>query len=209
LGSENFETNVFINCPFDKEYSKLLKPLLFIIIRSGLDPRIASERLDSGEVRLEKIIQLIKSSMFGIHDLSRCKAKKEGEYSRFNLPFELAIDYSIREFTNYKEPFKNKKILILEEEKYSVQKALSDLAFSDAKCHKGEPEEMVYEVRSWFYEAGFTNISSPSELWDSYNIFYSDLYVKKQEEGFSKKAIERLPVPEFLDEIRNWCSNNS
>jgi len=144
----------------------------------------------------------------GIHDLSRCKSLKKGEYSRFNLPFELAIDYSLREFSNKNSNLKDKKILIFEEEKYSVQKALSDLAFSDAKCHKGEPEELIYEVRSWFYQTGYIDVSSPSGLWDSYNIFYSDLYIKKQDEGFSMKAIERLPVPEFLDEIRIWCSNN-
>lgn len=203
MASKNFKTNVFINCPFDKEYSDLLKPLLFTIIRIGLEPRIASERLDSGEVRLEKIIELIQDSKYGIHDLSRCKAKKAGEYFRFNLPFELALDYAAREFTNSKK-LNNKSMLILEEEKYSTQKALSDLSFSDAKCHSGEPEEIVYEVRDWFYETGYSGIQSPSEIWDNYNYFYSDLFDKKTKDGFSKKAINRLPVPEFLDEIRIW-----
>ncbi|MGF1670289.1 MAG: hypothetical protein ACFCU6_07560 [Balneolaceae bacterium] len=63
MGTDNFDTNVFINCPFDKEYSKLLKPLLFSILRVGLEPRIASERLDSGEVRLEKIVQLMQNAI--------------------------------------------------------------------------------------------------------------------------------------------------
>lgn len=196
---------MFINCPFDKEYSELLKPLLFTIIRIGLEPRIASERLDSGEVRLEKIIELIRSSKYGIHDLSRCKSRKSDEYSRFNLPFELALDYAAREFTS-KGKLTDKKILILEEEKYSIQKALSDLSFSDAKCHKGEPEEIVYEVRDWFYETGFTVAHSPSDIWDNYNYFYTDLYEKKKKAGFNKKSIERLPVPEFLDEIRIWSA---
>lgn len=111
------------------------------------------------------------------------QARKEGEYARFNLP--------------------------LEEEKFSIKKALSDLAFSDAKCHKGEPEEIVYEVRDWFYETGYTSIDSPSKIWDNYNFFYSDLYDKKQSEGFSKKAIERLPVAEFLDEIKEWSNYNT
>lgn len=204
MGIKKFETNVFINCPFDREYNELLKPLLFTVIRIGLEPRIASERLDSGEVRLDKIVELIQSSKYGIHDLSRCRSRTSGEYSRFNLPFELAIDYSIREFTSEKE-FSDKRIVILEEEKYSIQKALSDLSFSDTKCHKGEPEEIVYQVRDWFYETGYSIIDSPSQLWDDYNVFYSYLYEKKTEKGFSKKAIGRLPIPEFLDEIRLWC----
>lgn len=204
MGTNNFERNVFINCPFDQEYNDLLKPLLFTVIHIGLIPRIASERLDSGEVRLEKIVNLIECSKYGIHDLSRCRASKEGEYSRFNLPFELAIDYTIRKYAVQNDRLKEKKILIVEAEKYSVKKALSDLAFSDAKCHKNEPEEMVYEIRDWFYEAGYSNVQSPSGIWDSFNIFYSDLYSKKKTEGFTKKDIERLPVPEFLDEIKIW-----
>lgn len=205
MGNTSFEKNVFINCPFDKEYNDLLKPLLFTIIDVGLTPRIASERLDSGEVRLDKIIELIEESKYGIHDLSRCKAKNIGDYSRFNLPFELAIDFSCRQFST-KKNLKEKKILILEEEKYSLQKALSDLSFSDTKSHKGEPEEIIYQVRDWFYETGNSNLKSPSQIWDDFNYFYSDLYQKKIEKGFSKKAIERIPVPEFLDEILKWSN---
>lgn len=135
--------------------------------------------------------------------MSRCKLNNIADYSRFNLPFELAIDFSCRQFSG-KTHIKEKKILILEEEKYSLQKALSDLSFSDTKCHKGEPEEIIYQISDWFYETGNTNLKSPSQIWDDFNYFYSDLYEKKKEVGFSKKAIERLPVPEFLDEIINW-----
>lgn len=98
-----FKKNVFINCPFDSEYEDLLKPLLFTVIRSGLNPRIASERLDSGEVRLEKIKELIFESRIGIHDLSRCKSTDKNEYYRFNMPFELALDLAAREFNPTKQ----------------------------------------------------------------------------------------------------------
>jgi hypothetical protein len=67
----NFTNSVFINCPFDNEYLPLLKPLLFILIKLGFNPRIALERSDSGEIRLNKILELIESSKFSIHDLSR------------------------------------------------------------------------------------------------------------------------------------------
>ncbi len=200
---EGFDKNVFLNCPFDSEYDELLKPLFFTIISCGFEPRIASERLDSGEVRLEKIKDLILSCKYGIHDLSRCKSKDKNEYARFNMPFELAVDLSAREFHPDKG-MADKKILILEEEKYSVQKSLSDLSFSDPKCHLGEPEELVYQIRSWFYELGFKELDAPSTIWDNYNFFYADLYSSKIDQGFKKKDIDRLPVPEFLDEIKSW-----
>lgn len=163
--------------------------------------------MDSGEVRLEKIKELILESRIGIHDLSRCKSADKGEYYRFNMPFELALDLAAREF-NPTEKLRRKVILILEEERYSVQKALSDLSFSDPKCHKGEPEELVYQLRDWFYEIGYKNIGSPSSLWDSYNFFYADLYDRKINEGFKPKDVDRLTVLEFLDEIKEWCKNN-
>src|SRR5215216_2126734 len=82
-----FEKNVFINCPFDEEYLSLLRPLLFTVVSLGFQPRIASERSDSAEMRFEKIVRLIRSSRYSIHDISRLRAKEAGEFSRFNLPF--------------------------------------------------------------------------------------------------------------------------
>lgn len=55
MNEENFESNVFINCPFDKDFLPLLKALLFTVIRCKLNPRIALERFDSGETRFDKI----------------------------------------------------------------------------------------------------------------------------------------------------------
>lgn len=55
-------TNVFVNCPFDDEYFPLLRPLRFTIVFAGYHPRIATERSDSGENRLDKICGLIRES---------------------------------------------------------------------------------------------------------------------------------------------------
>lgn len=196
----DFNKNIFINCPFDDEYFPLLKPLLFTIKKIGFTPRISLERNDSGEIRLNKIKELIESSKYSIHDLSRAKAKKKGEYFRQNMPFELGIDLGCRDY-NSEEKYKSKKILILEEEKYSTQKALSDLSFADCKCHKGEAEELVYEVRNWFAENGHKKVPSASSIWDGYNVFYADLYEDKTKEGFQPKDINRLPIAEFMSYI--------
>ena len=91
-GPLSFEQNVFINCPFDDAYMPLLRPMVFCVYRVGLRPRIALERHDSAEARIEKIIELIQNSKYGIHDLSRIKADKAGEMFRLNMPLELGID---------------------------------------------------------------------------------------------------------------------
>lgn len=193
----NFEKNIFINCPFDDEYFPLLKTLLYTIKKIGFNPRISLERNDSGEIRLHKIKELLESSKYSIHDLSRAKARKKGEYFRQNMPFELGLDLGCRDY-NHGTQFKSKKILILEEEKYSTQKALSDLSFADCKCHRGEAEELVYEVRNWFAENGHKEVPSASSIWDGYNEFYAQLFDEKSKLGFKIKDINRLPIAEFM-----------
>lgn len=196
----SFEKNVFINCPFDDQYFPLLKPLLFTIRKLGFNSRISLERNDSGEVRLHKIKELIEVSKFSIHDLSRAKSTTVGEYFRQNMPFELGLDLGCRDYSP-DDKYREKKILILEEEKYSTQKALSDLSFADCKCHEGEAEELVYEVRNWFAENQLNSPPSASSIWDGYNFFYADLFEKKRNEGFNQKDIDRLPIAEFINYI--------
>jgi hypothetical protein len=203
MAGANFQKNVFINCPFDDNYFPLLKTLLYTLRRLGLFPRLALERFDSGEVRLQKIKELIECSQYSIHDLSRFKSTVKNEYFRLNMPFELGLDLGCRYYKVDDASYQEKKILILEKEKYSTQKALSDLSFADCKCHKGEAEELVLEVRNWFAELGFKDLPSGTSIWDDYNVFYFELYAEKEKEGFKEKDINRLPIPEFL----NWINS--
>lgn len=95
---EEFERNVFINCPFDDGYRRLLRPLLFVVAFLGFNPKLASERSDSFESRVHKICGLIYTSKFSIHDLSLLQSSRENEFYRLNMPFELGIDYGCMSF---------------------------------------------------------------------------------------------------------------
>ncbi len=198
-----FEHNVFINCPFDAEYRALLKPLLFTVRYCKLTPRIASERLDSSEIRRDKIIEIIQESKFSIHDLSRIKSSKKGEYYRLNMPLEIGLDLGCKQF-HYDPKFREKKSLILEGERHSIHKALSDLSGSDVKCHFNDAEKMVEAVRSWVVEVGHTNVPGPNAIWDDYNFFNADLYVHFRSRGFKDAQVNALPIPEFLEFLNTW-----
>lgn len=104
-----FEKNVFINCPFDPDYRKMLYALVFTVIKCGLVPRIALERDDSGEERINKIKKLIRCSKYSIHDISRMEPLKEGDLPRFNLPFELGLDLGCRTYGKGRLVTKKKK----------------------------------------------------------------------------------------------------
>lgn len=94
----DFEKNGFINCPFDSRYIPLLHPLMFTLLYLELNPRIATESLDSGVQRIDKICRLLKESKYSIHDLSRLKSDAVDEFYRLNMSFELGIDYGGRKF---------------------------------------------------------------------------------------------------------------
>ena len=71
VSSDHYKTNVFINCPFDREYQPILNAIVFAVIHCGYTVRCALETEDTGPTRIEKIYRLIESSRFGIHDISR------------------------------------------------------------------------------------------------------------------------------------------
>jgi hypothetical protein len=197
-----FDKNVFVNCPFDDEYRPLLRPLLFTISYLGFQPRIALEELDSGAPRIQKIVNLIRSSRYAIHDLSRLQARQQGEFYRLNMPLELGIDVGCRVFG--RAPLNLKRCLILEVQRYRYQAAISDLAGCDIAVHGGSEEAIVTEVRNWLSSKTSTPAAGPARVWTAFLDFMSDNYDELTAQGFSHRDIEALPVDEFLRCLQRW-----
>ena len=205
---QDFDKNVFINCPFDSEYNSLLQPILFTILYFGLTPQIASRTVDSGEQRITKILSLILKSKYSIHDLSRIRSAKRGELYRLNMPFEFGIDYGCR--CTAKGQLKRKKFLVLGEKPYDYKKALSDLAGIDASSHMNNPEKVVLALRNWFIESVPSNKATDSAtvIWSKFEDFTNDFDARRKSDGFSKKDLKTMPVSEYVSFIRTWIGNN-
>lgn len=203
-----FAKNVFINCPYDSEYYSLLRPLLFTIVYLNFNPKIALEGSDSGELRIDKILNLIKQSKYSVHDLSRLKAKKKGEFYRLNMPFELGMDYGSRRFaSNY---IKGKKYLILEKGAHDYRKALSDISGVDIKTHNNKAVKVVQAVRNWFVDTvGLKDVTAASAIWYKFNDFTNDFRTAREKEGFSDEDLDMMPVREYIDFIKRWLRVNS
>ena len=180
----------------------MLRALLFTLVFCGLDPRVASESSDSLQARLEKISDMIKGSRYSIHDLSRMAAKKAGELARFNMPFELGIDFGSRIFGGGK--FGRKKCLIFDEKKYRYQKSLSDLAGIDIEVHKGNPDDLIMKLREWIRNDLNIKCEPGTQLCDLYKIFYGDFKAVMKQEGFRQKDINVMKPKEFIYYIKNW-----
>ena len=54
-----YDLNVFVNCPFDRDYAPLFDAILFTIFKCGFRPRCAMEADDAGDIRIEKINTII------------------------------------------------------------------------------------------------------------------------------------------------------
>jgi hypothetical protein len=201
-----FERSVFLNCPFDDAYRPLLRPILFVIFDLGFTPRITLERLDSGGPRIEKIISLIRESKYAIHDLSRLKARKAGEYYRLNMPFELGLDVGCRLFRS--DRWAEKKCLILEAERYRYQAALSDMSNSDIAVHGNDPVEASSQVRNWLANEAGLRAPGPTGLWGRFIDFMAENYAALRANGHSERDIERLPIPELMTGMQDWIANN-
>ena len=210
---EDYEKNVFINCPFDDKYFELLKTLIFTIVYFGFIPRISIESSDSGLSRFEKIIRLIQESKYAIHDLSRLQAKTINEYYRLNMPFELGIDYGLRRFNS---EFSDRRSIILETKKYEYMKAISDINGFDIKSHDDIPEKLIECLRTWFSETvGLRNLNSSNKIYSDFIDFNTDLYRKKmmkyagkhtssEAEKFADTEIQQMTLPEYIDEIKEF-----
>ena len=201
----SYERSVFINCPFDADFESLLRPLLFTIIQLGYTPRIASERSDSGENRIDKIVDLMRASRYSIHDISRIRAKAKGSFSRFNLPFELGVDRGAQLFGTGK--LRTKRYLLLDSKPFDYRRALSDLSGVDIKHHENIPAKIVLVVRNWFVETvGVQDAPSGTAIWYRFADFASYFYDIQREKGFSDEDLNSLPVAEYIRAIQSWVN---
>ena len=198
----DFDRNVFINCPFDEEFAPILQAILFCVVLLGFEPRLATERNDSGKSRLDKIKGLIESSKYSIHDLSRCQAKRKGEMFRLNMPFELGIDWGCRQyFGNGRQA---KKFLILEEKPYRFQAALSDISGCDIETHGAQFDKAMIKVRNWLRQQTAVEAVGPQKMLGEYVSFQEWEYERKLAMGYSEDDIREYPTFERLESMKEW-----
>ena len=137
--------SVFINCPFDAEYSSLFDAVLFATVWCGFMPRSALESGTVAEPRLARITRAIFSSRYSIHDLSRCTGEGTENLARFNMPLELGMAMARR----FMDPSDGHDWLILVPKGHAYLRFVSDLAAYDPATHDGSIQSVVVAVTAW------------------------------------------------------------
>ena len=166
--------SVFVNCPFDVDFTPGFRALIFAVIASGFTARCAREMDDASETRIDKLYRIIEQCQYGVHDLSRTELCPTGvgdeALPRFNMPLELGIFLGCKRFGGVEG--QKKRCLILDVEPYRYQSFVSDLAGMDINAHDGDPRRMVARVRDWLVTVSRRRSIPPTvailESWDAF-----------------------------------------
>jgi hypothetical protein len=143
-----YEESVFLNCPFDPEYAPLFRALVFTVMACGFDPRAALEVDDGSEVRIDKIVRIVRESRYAIHDLSRTELDAGSALPRFNMPLELGLFLGAKLFGSGRQ--RQKACVILDRDRYRYQTFCSDIAGQDIRAHRQDAADLIRCVRDAF-----------------------------------------------------------
>ena len=136
---------VFLNVPYDQEFSSLYIGYIVGLCLLGLAPHLASE-IPGGDRRLDRIIRLIQSCRYSIHDLSRVELSIASSATpRFNMPLELGMTITWQILNPNQHTW-----FVCESEPYRIQRSASDLNGTDACIHDGTVEGVLRELSSAF-----------------------------------------------------------
>ena len=137
---------VFLNIPYDEGFRALYLAYIVGLTHLGLEPK-ATLGIPGGERRLDRILEIIQSCRYSIHDLSRVELdrKPPRHTPRFNMPFELGLAVTWAKLYPQKHDW-----IVCETIQRRVQKSLSDLDGTDPNIHGGTVKGVMRELCNAF-----------------------------------------------------------
>jgi hypothetical protein len=185
-----YATSVFINCPFDDEYVPIFHAITFAIRFARFVPRSALETNDSGQERLQKILDIIEECRLGIHDVSRVEADgaAPGALPRFNMPFECGLFFGAHRFGSKEQ--QQKQQLILDSVPFRFHQTLSDIGGKDPVAHANSPEEAIGCIRRFLADKT-EGLPGEGVIVQQYRNFQAELPAMLREIGVAESEIRK------------------
>jgi len=184
----------------------MLRAIMFAIHDCGFFARSALEVQDSSDVRFQKIVRIIRSSEYAIHDISRVQLDRTTRLPRFNMPLELGLFLGAKEFGDAEQL--TKRSLVLDRTPYRYQKFCSDIAGQDIEAHTNKPAKAIELVRNWLSgpanERG-SRIPSGTVITSRYAQFVTELpeWCERQ-----KLVVSQLTYGDNYLLISDWLKTN-
>lgn len=161
---EQSNNAVFLNIPYDDQFRRLYLAYITGLIHLGLDPRATLE-IPGGQDRLGKILELIRSCRYSIHDLSRVQLDRtQPATPRFNMPFELGLAVASAQIDSAPHDW-----FVFETVHRRLAKSLSDLSGTDANIHQGTVSGVMRELCNAFVRQSPRNRASVPEMMRTYH----------------------------------------
>lgn len=199
----DYSVNVFYNCPFDDEYQPIFEAVLFTIYRCNFNLRCAREFNDTGKIRIDNIVKLIRESNYGIHDLCRVELDSTSKLPRFNMPLELGIFIGAIKFGG-KTTHAKKEYLILDSESFRFKSFISDIGGQDIKSYTSI-NSVIRTIRDWLSNKTERPIPSATYISDEYAKF---LAVLPELCANEKWVREELTYKELISLTTTWIELN-
>lgn len=151
---------VFLNIPYDEKFRRLYLAYISGLVHLGLQPRATLE-ISGAENRLDKIVTLIQSCRYSIHDLSWVKLDGPPPRTpRFNMPFELGLAMAIERIDRAQ-----RKSFVFEAVNRRLAKSLSDLSGIDPHIHDRAIEGVMRELGNAFVRrVSYRRLSVPAMM---------------------------------------------
>jgi hypothetical protein len=173
-GRRSRET-VFLNVPYDAPFQRLFLAYIAALTCLGFAPRVTLG-IPLSKRRLDRILKLIASCDYSVHDLSRVQLdRKAPRTPRFNMPFELGLAVAVarqRGRDNW---------LVCETRAFRVQKSLSDLNGTDIFVHDGTVAGVFREMCQAF--ARRRQQPTVAQMWKVYGVLRAGLKQILQDAG--------------------------
>ena len=198
-----YKLSVFINCPFDREYRKFLRAIIFTVHDCGYIARSAQE-INKGEVRLSKIFKIISECRIGIHDISRTELDRKTRLPRFNMPLELGMFFGAREYGKGKQ--KDKVCLILDRDPHRYQKFISDISGQDPSSHDGKIERLIHVVRNFLRDLRTEAVPGGEKISQRYRRFSAKLPAFCRQLG---SKMEDLTFRDYTTFVAEWLKQHA
>ena len=195
-----YNKNVFINCPFDKNYRGLIEKLIFILQFYGFNILMSVNKSSSND-RLSEIIKMINDSKYTFHDLSRHKAEKKGEIARFNMPFELGIDFGCNQYGRNR---RNKIIAILDSSPHAYDIHSSDLSGRDILYHQNNSETLFKIIPDWLSTSTGKLYDSPKKLKGYFSEWDKDYRSTLKAKGYDLRTIKKVQLETYRMILTKW-----
>ncbi len=159
---------VFLNVPYDDKFRRLFLAYIVGLTHLGLTPRATFE-IQRGRNRSDKILALIRSCKYSIHDLSRVELDRAHPRTpRFNMPFELGLSFVVAKLDpKFNEDTNPHVWFVFESVHRRVSKSLSDLSGTDPNIHDGRVDGVMRELANSFTRV-FGNQPTAEEMMQTY-----------------------------------------